>query len=94
MLEVVDSYHRTAFAFEQMINDHALKDAKIEGWGDGLQLTTGQTTRVSLKLLLGMFNQTRYIPLKMLTGMTLEMVAAPGEEWLKTGGNTSQTFEF
>jgi hypothetical protein len=91
--EDITSYNRVAGMFEDLINPHALIDLQQEGLGDSLVIPPSGSRRVSLKLMSGLLNQGKYLPLKMLSGLTLELQLADATDFCSSATNKSSTLE-
>ena len=75
----------------QLSNPHALADLESEGFGESPIPASGIRT-VSLKLMSGLLNQGKMLPLRMMSSLSLELTLADPSEWLHSGTNRGQDY--
>jgi hypothetical protein len=91
IIEDVSAYNVVANAMQVTQSLHMQQEMGYEGFG-GLQIAGLTSQRVSLKLNSGILNQMKYLPLRYISGLTIELTVAPASEWLLTPALSSQLF--
>lgn len=93
-VEDINSFNSVSHMVQRTMNQHIVSDMEAEGF-DGATIAGGgnEFRLVSFKPLSGLLQQSKYLPLRFISGLTLELTVAPAGEWLKsTAAVTSQAF--
>ena len=90
-IEYVVAYGRCCHMMLQLSNPHAAADLQSEGFGEG-QIPANGIRTVSLKLMSGLLNQGKMLPLRMMSSLSLELTLADPSEWLHTGSTRSTDY--
>lgn len=91
IVEDIASYNAVSHMIQRTMNAHVVSDMEAEGF-DGQTIAGGDNIRVSLQPMSGLLQQGKYIPLRYISGLTLELTVAPANEWLGTAANSSASF--
>ena len=90
VVEDVTSYNRVSFLASSILQPaHALQD---ETNAAETSVKAGESINFGFRPLSGLFAQSKYLPLK-YGSLSVELTLCPADEWLATGGTTTQNFQ-
>jgi hypothetical protein len=99
IIEDISSYNSVSQAMALTRNKHILDDMEYEGFNGiaaplaGNAVGAAGSVRVGFSPLSGILQQGKYLPIRYLSGLTIELTVADGTEWLNsTAGATSALF--
>ena len=94
ILEDVNSYNAVSHMFQRTMNSHIVSDMEAEGFAGHTPMNGGVELRVGFTPLSGLLSQSKYIPLRYTTALSIELTVAPSVEWLTNGDVlTNNTWE-
>lgn len=92
IVEDMTDYNRLCHMMQMLVNPHALQDMESEGLGNG-NIPVSGVRRVSFKLLSGILSQSKYLPLKLISGLTIELTLADANDWCQSESTHSQQYQ-